>query len=244
MKKDNHLDERRRRDHDDLQNESAGRETGRMTRFLTNPEQDPKEIRKKRAEKATRSLLQTMLLDPLYRARFAAATEALVEASEATERVLSALRAEIDAATQALQEIESTAARLPDGTRVFRDANGTIRRADGSIVEDALAETILWTGDEPDYETVTQQRHRLETLQAEEESVLSFQNEVVGPAQDALNDPDNPPSLEALDEILHDIDSLMPDRVRHERSQEEPVPEPAQTPATAARRITLPVLGD
>lgn len=239
MTKDSDLDNRRRRDYDDLQNESAGRETGRMTRFLTNPEQDPREIRKKRAEKATRQLLQTLLLDPLYRAKYAEVTTALAGAVDATERALSELDIQIGAAASALMEMEESAARLPDGTRVYRDAKGDVRRADGSIVEDTLAETILWAGDEPSFEAMTEQRQRLDKLKADKETVLTYQNDVLGPAQDMMSDPDDPPSIEEMDRILEGIETRMPRIVKDMMTpNDEAAPSPERSSA-----ITLPTLG-
>lgn len=237
---DRHLDDRRRRDFDDLQNEYAGRETGRMTRFLPQDSNSPEVLRKKRSEAAYRSLLEILLEDPIYRARYDEVLQALTDAVAATEEALAMIASEIEQAFDAIEDLRGKAARLPDGTRVYRDAKGNIRREDGSIIDDTLAATIIWTGHEPSFEEMQAAADALATLQAQQDELDAFQNNVLGPAQNQMSDQDDPPTLEELDQILTDIDQFMPDRVRFE--QESPQPTPAQ-PATTPK-ISIPTLTD
>lgn len=235
---DRHLTERRRRDFDDLQNEYAGRETGRMTRFLSRDEHSPEAKRKKRSEQAVRSLLEMMLTDPIYRARYVVVSAALSDAVSATERALMQLAQAIDDATDALDDIRARAARLPDGTRVYRDAQGSIRREDGSIIDDTLAATIIWSGTEPSFGALTASQTTLADAEAAQESVLIYQNDVLGPAKDQMADPDNPPSLDELDQMLQQIEAEMPAHVRAEM-----IPAASPEPDTAhTTDIKLPKL--
>lgn len=237
---DRHLGDRRRRDFDDLQNEYAGRETGRMSRFLPQDSNSPEALRKKRSEAAYRSLLEVLLEDPIYRARYEKVQQALTDAVAATEQALAVIASEIEQAIDTIKDLRGKAARLPDGTRVYRDAKGNIRREDGSIVEDTLAATIIWTGHEASFEVMQAAADALATLQAQQDELNAFQNNVLGPAQNQMSDQDDPPTLEELDQILTDIDQLMPDRVRFE--QESPQQTPAQ-PATTPK-ISIPTLTD
>lgn len=240
MRHDSDLEAKRRRDFDDLQNESAGRETGRIRRFLTRDDQALEAIRKKRAQEALRSLLEILLDDPLYRAKFEAASEAVTHAMTAVERALADLMRRIEAQEHVLAEMGKRAARLPDGTRVYRDAKGVVRRADGSIVDDTLAATILWTGGEPSFAERRQAQERLDLLRAEQDTVTTYRDDVLGPAKDRLNDPDNPPSLEELDRILQNVADRMPDSVRDQQAS----PEEAADRSVKPTAITLPTLTD
>lgn len=235
---DRHLIEGRKRDFDDLQNEYAGRQTGRMTRFLPSDDHSPEAKRKKRSEQAAHSLLEMMLSNPIYRARYEAVSATLSDAVSATESVLVQLGQAIENAAGALDDIRARAARLPDGARVYRDAQGNIRREDGSIIDDTLAATIIWSGTEPSFEALTGSQTTLADAEAAQESVLIYQNDVLGPAQDQMADPDSPPSLEELDQILEQIETEMPAHVRAEITTSSP-PEP-DTAKTAD--IKLPKL--
>lgn len=205
---------KRRRDLDDYQNELVGAETGRMRRFFTNEEQTPEGRRKKRDAEIAQSQLDLMLQDPAYRAKFTQTMDALRQAEHRTETALSRIEQTIHEEKQALQDMRDRAARLPDGTLVFQDRNGTVRRADGRVVEDHLAETILWTGNEPEFKAYQAQIQKLENLDHSQREVIKYRDEVLGPARDRMSDEDNPPSVEEMDEIMQGITEQMPDSVQ------------------------------
>ncbi|MEM6914754.1 MAG: hypothetical protein AAF511_12335, partial [Pseudomonadota bacterium] len=48
--------------------------------------------------------------------------------------------------------------------------------------------------------------------------VTTYRDDVLGPAQDRVNDPDDPTSLDELDQILKDVESEMPDIVREHQA--------------------------
>lgn len=213
------LVDRQRREFDDLQNEIAGREVGRRARFLTqNDGRSIEDRRRKRMDQAFQSALDMLLLDPVYRARYEAAQNALGRAERATETVLERLASQIDAAEVSLQNLRDRAARLPDGTIVFRDQTGAVRREDGSQVSNTLAATILWTGNEPSYEEFVQSSARLNDLRQDLAEVETYQTDVLGDARHQLDDEENPLDLDELDAIIDGVESQMPDAVREELS--------------------------
>lgn len=228
--------ERRQRDHDDLQNEIAGRETGRARRFLPDDARTAEGARKRRERLAAETQLVLMLRDPVYRERYEAVSAALSTAVQTTEAVLARLEEQILAAEIALDAIQEKAARLPDGTRVYRDAQGVVRREDGSAVDDTLVATIIWTGNETSFEAFTAARDHLAGLKASRDEVTDYQNNVLGPANDRITEEDNPPSLDDLNDILNDIDAKIPDVVRQKQSAPTDA-SPAQTDPT---QIVLP----
>ncbi|MEM6276691.1 MAG: hypothetical protein AAF714_07040 [Pseudomonadota bacterium] len=230
--------ERRQRDHDDLQNEIAGRETGRARRFLPDDARTAEGARKRRERLTAETQLALMLQDPVYRERYEAVSAALSTATQTTDAVLARLEGQILASKIALDTIQEKAARLPDGTRVYRDAQGVVRREDGSAVDDTLVATIIWTGNEPSFESFMAARDHLAELETDRDEVTDYQNSVLGPAYDRITDEQDPPSLDELDEILKDIDAKMPDVLR--QSQTAPNERsPAQTDPT---QIALPDL--
>ncbi|WP_299825329.1 hypothetical protein [uncultured Roseobacter sp.] len=228
-----------RREFDDLQNEIAGRETGRRARFLKDgPGSEAEKKKEREAQHRALTRLAQLLNDPVYRAKYDGVLRLLSDAERATEAAIDQLNSQIDAAQSELDDMMGNAARLPDGTRVFRDADGVVRREDGSVVEDHLAETIIWTGNEPSFEDVQDAKARLDDLQAALDAAHGYQNDVLGPARDSITDPDNPPSLDDLDDIENDIRSKMPKVVHEHMPQTD-----AAAPEIATQSIGLPKLG-
>jgi len=216
-------DERRRQqDLDDLQNEIAGCETGRMSRFLPRDERSP-EGQKRKAEQERFNRLMQLLSDPAYLVVYERTMQALTDAEQAVDRTLLRLELEIAQADAALGNIRAHAARLPDGTRIYRDAQGVVRREDGSIVDDDLAATIMWRGDEPGFDSFSIARDRLADLHAGRDEILTYQNDVLGPARDRLSDEDDPPSVDELHDMLDEIEQRLPAHIAIERAPAEAV---------------------
>ncbi|SDG59429.1 hypothetical protein [Thalassobaculum litoreum] len=201
--------EQRRRIHDDLANEMAGRETGRIKR-LDHPGEEPvgardRKEKEERERAASLTRLQVLLNDPAYRALYNDTFDQLRAAEAATE---AALQDAHDALSQAETDLQSTldsATRLPDGTRVFRDAVGNIRTEDGEIVSGPDAETIVWKGGEPSYEELLARRKAEGDARQRVEELLRYQNDVLGPARDRMEDPHNPPTPDELKQIQDEI---------------------------------------
>lgn len=227
----------RRQDFDDLQNEIAGRDTGRQSRFLSN-EARSGQGRKEQEARAFQTQLDLLLQDPIYRAKYDHVTGALRDAERATEAALARLDKLIEQSQIALTDMEDRAARLPDGTRVFRDTDGAVRRQDGTIVDDDLAATILWNGNEPSYEDWRDHSQSLAALQNQRRETELYQNEALGPARDRMTDADSPPNLNELDRILDNMGTKMPDIVREELAQ----PDPVQSSKVEASQIAIPTL--
>ena len=203
-------DKRRQQDLDDLNNEMSGAETGRIKRFLPNDVNTPEGKRKKEAREAFESQLMRLLQDPVYRAKYEETMSALEQAEQKTDAALVRIEQSIRTGKQNLTDMEDRAARLPDGTLVFRDAAGTVRTADGEAVEDHLAETILWTGNEPDFEAYQAQTQKVDALDNTHREVKDYRENVLGAARDRMSDEDDPPSMDEMDDIIEGISEKMP----------------------------------
>ncbi len=199
----------RRQDFDDLQNELAGRETGRLERFLSPDERerirDGKSKGERQAEAMTR--LQWMLANNAeYAALYDDTFDKLREAEQAAERALEKARLALAKAERDLQATLDSAARLPDGTRVFRDEQGRVRTVHGATVSDLDAASIEWSGDEPAYEQFLGNRSTIESLGGRIDKIERMQVEVLGHARNVLDDEDNLASTEELENLRQQID--------------------------------------
>jgi len=237
---------RHARDFDDLQNEIAGLDTGRMKRFLPDGAHsaDPNgKSASKRAEVLTR--LQLMLLEnPAYAALFEETATILTDAQSRLDALLERVRAQIDQSIVALDEKLDGAARLPDGTKVFKDQTGQIRSLDGGAVPADLAATILWSGNEPSHETVQMDIARLSLLKELESDIQSGQAEI-GDMQAAMLDDYSPPSEDDLKDFgqrAQDIAESLEQEMDETLAKTAPTVEPNQTIGRSTAAIVVPEL--
>jgi len=202
----------RRQDFEDLQNEMAGRETGRLARFLSPDERerikDGKSKSERQAEAMTR--LQWMLAnDPKYAALYDDTFNKLREAEQAAECALEKARLALARAEQDLQTTLDSAARLQDGTRAFKDQKGQVRTEHGEKVSDLDAASIEWRGDEPSYEQFLETRSTVESLGGRIDKIEKMQVEVLGHARDRLTDHENPVSKDEMIELQRGLEDAM-----------------------------------
>lgn len=206
MNVDNDLNDRRKRDHDDLQNEIAGRSTGRQRRFLPGDRSGSDVNGKRKASDGTLSALDLLLLtDPVYAALYRQVTDALTVAETETADAIDEAEAALASAKADLRDVLEKAARLPDGRHVFRDAQGRVWTEDGEVVDPDTAAGIQWRGDEPSREDYLTRKKVVEDWQATLDSLRDYQTDVLGRARDRLNDPNDPPSEDELRAILAKI---------------------------------------
>ncbi len=225
-------DPQKQRDFDDLQHEMSGIDNGRMKRFLGENQQSIEAKRKKEAAREAQTRLMMLLADPVYRERYNLVLSRLDQLEQAADRALLTLEEQISEARTNLEDIQANAARLPDGTRVYRDANGAIRREDGSEVDETLAATIVWRGDEPTYESFADSDATVSKLEEEHDEVSGFRNDVLGGARNRIEDHENPPSLNDLDDILNGIEANIPDAVAIETGLEDQIAPSAELTAS------------
>lgn len=239
MIEDNDVAAYRRQEFDDLQNEIAGRETGRRSRFLRDGPGSKEAKRKEREARAFQTRLAELLNDPVYRVKYDAAMETLTDAERAVEAALAQIELDLAHAHSHLEDLQDRAARLPDGSRVYKDADGNVRREDGTVVDAVLVDTILWSGNEPSYEEYDAATENIAKLEGAQQDVEGYQNDVLGSTRDRLTDQTDPPDLDELDTIAEDMETSMPDIVRELTPATK-----EQAPEVQASSIGLPKLGD
>lgn len=197
-------DKQRQTDFDDLQNEIAGRETGRIRRFLPGDHRAEQLARNSRDQALT--ALQLMLMnDPEYAALYHEVDDLLALAETATQRALDQSERDLLQAEDNLSDTLENANKLPDGTAVFKDAKGNVWTEDGRLLEPGEAESIVWKDGAPTCEDYRKQKQSTEEIREQIEALRRYQIDVIGDARDRMNDQDNPVSKEELKDIQKDI---------------------------------------
>lgn len=197
---------------DDLNHAIAGADVGRMRKHLslsengTNPERKGTD-----AERVARTLQWLLLNDVAYAHAHKAAVDATNDAMDATARALVDVNAALDRTSANIEDILNRAAKLPDGRKVFRHANGNVVDREGNAINSALADGILWRGDEPTYDEYHAATDRADDLVHARDELLGIEIELGG-YQNEMNDDESPASVERLDTIKDRSDALR-DRV-------------------------------
>ena len=141
----NTADLRRRRDFDDLQNELAGRETGRMVRFGVGSARAQQIEEKKRRERAFRNELERLLAtDPEYRALYNDLGGKLRDAEAEADESISALLKRIASLEEEIVRMQENAVIVPGIGRVYRFADGRVVDENRVEVDPALVADIVW----------------------------------------------------------------------------------------------------
>jgi hypothetical protein len=232
----NSLATRKQRELDDLQNEMAGREVGRQRRFLSADDERTPEGRERKSQAEALTRLQLLMSNPEYAKAYQDTMNALRDAERATETALHKAGVARERASENLNGVLNKAQRLPDGTRVFRDVKGNVWSEDGHRIDGDTAEQIEWKADAPDYETYLATKRDLEEAKRLEDEIRRYQTDVLGGTRDRLEDKDNPPSVEELDQIKREIAERMPRMVSSEIVDNQPVP------PSAVAKLPIPAI--
>jgi len=203
----------------------AGRETGRI---LPRVGQNAPEAESRSAKRFSDTVelltnLQTMLQDPEYAKAYTRVKELLEDAERLTEDAL--IEAEL-----ALEEVVTRSVKLPDGRAIFKDKDGNVRTEDGAIIDAALIAGIDWPDNAPSYEEFESRKRRIDDLR-------EYQVDTLGKARDALEDEDDPPSIERLEELESEIQKGLSTYALQGADAE---PEPIKNDATS--EVALPTL--
>ena len=194
----------RREDERDFKAEMAGLPNGKMARFLSADDREDRRdgrtsSQKQRAESLSR--LQMLLAsNPAYAKLYNDTFDAMQGAETAADDALAKLEAAHAKARQDLQDILDHAARLPDGTRVFKDKHAQVWDEHGARVSDSDAATIHWRGDEPTQEAYSDQRDYTDRLSRSIDEMRGVQVDL-GAIHEEMTDKDNPPAEERIEEL-------------------------------------------
>lgn len=223
-------DRQRQQDIDDLNNERAGNETGRIRRFLH--DRDPESIEaKKREDERKLSALMQLLQDPTYRAAFEAAVQAIDDAQEAVDRVLIETAEATERLTRIIEDMDKRAHRLGDEA-VYEDDHGRYVRVDGSVLNDDETARVARSANAPSFEGRRMAQDALEAVLARRNRAIEIQEEVINPARERVHDQDNPMSADELGQVTKTLTGVV----------DELSPTDAQTDFERARQFDRPIV--
>lgn len=198
-------------DRDDLNFAQSGAEVGRIRKHLPSEEVDPiTGKRKKQAEieaAIQRTLDWLLLNDAAYRQAHENLMGSIRSAQTAIQMALERLLDYLQLERSIMDDVLSSAAKLPDGKKVFKDKHGNVRNEDGEIIPPELAANIEWTGQEPSYEEYLAQRQRIEELEAYERELRGIEIEI-GEIHERGNRKNEPLTPEELERDTDRVDDL------------------------------------
>lgn len=215
------LEQKRRQDFADHQDEVGGVSNGRADRFLTgsssarnnqSPDQDAR-------DRIFETLLQMLLDDPAYAAAY-----------ERVQKLADTVQAKISAAMEraservthleiAIEEMDEDTAKLADGTAVYRDANGNLCTADGRPLSEAEAASVSNPENARSYERRRDAQNALNDARARQDKLYRAQRDL-DDARRRLDDKDNPPrTVDDIEDIEGDIETIIDDLERNESAK-------------------------
>lgn len=232
---------RAQRDQNDLQDEIAGRDTGRARRFLAEDGRDERQGRTRKAS-ATDTLVQLTALelalqDTVFAQRYAQVMDMLSDAERRVQTALDQAEADLADANAALTDMEDRANRLPDGRAVFQDADGTWRTADGAPISDHDAASIVPKDGAASWDDYRRQQDAAADARRRADDARDAQV-VLGDARDRMEDPDDPPSMDDLDDIQRRIEETL------ENYSDKPGQNPVLSDGSIDQRATAAIIPD
>ena len=196
----------------DLQDEIAG--IGHKAARFLDGEDSPRH-RKEQAEQRARDLafetqLQILLRDPVYAPAWNRANDKLDQAQAQLNVALDRVADRIANLQDLVDDLEQKAVKLDDGTAIFKGADGRIYTADGRhLPSEAVPASLLTQLDtSPSWEQYRDARDALQSARTRQQKLTDIQDDIDG-TRKKLNDPDNPPSLDDLEELEAGLDEML-----------------------------------
>ena len=202
-------------DNRDYNNEIAGRDVGRIKRFLSEAGHDSLEERKGKKSRESLSFLDILLLtDPVYAALYADVMERIEEIDKAIIKTLASLDQRISILEKRMTNIEDRAYRLNDGTRVYRGENDIAYTENGHVLSTQETSTITWQSHNASWKERYSTSVKLDHVYHKKEGVETYRDEVFQDVKDHMSDPDNLPDKDELQNIFDDLNSELPEDVK------------------------------
>ena len=150
--------------------------------------------------------------------------ESLANYETATERALVKLEVKLTKAEANIENTLDHAAILPDGRKVFRDADGQVWDQHKAKIDGKAAASIEWQGSEPSYEAYLEQKQKVQDLKNSAHEVRVYQTDVLGTLREKMTDPNNPMSSEDIRAGIADAGARIPKAVQAEMPAENAAP--------------------
>jgi hypothetical protein len=203
------------RDLIEYNDELAGRDNGRMQRFLLSEDRESRRTGEKKQQRRFDELLR-LLQNPLYAKLYYQAVETIDRVDVATDRVRRKLEREHEAAADHLSRLRAGAAELPDGRKVFRAKDGRLVAEDGTDVTDRKEHITGLSPDTASWENFRAAQEHLDEIRRQQREIDNYMREVIEPARERLRDPENPMTPDELREFQTKAMDAAPTHLRSE----------------------------
>ncbi|MEL6922383.1 MAG: hypothetical protein AAFO77_15455 [Pseudomonadota bacterium] len=231
--------ERDRQAFDDLQNEIAGHDTGRIKRFGIAAARDFEAKQEVKRNKAYRDALHRLLMtDPEYRELYEDLGSALGDAETTADTEIARLESQLSQIEADLDDMRSEAPKI-DGKAIFRTANGRIMDEDGKELDGLIAEDIIWPSNAVSAENYVALRTQEADLRASLDAWHGYRNDMLGDLRNRFEDRDTPMSKDDMRDALRDIERAQPSVVAGAKNDDLP-----ERPANALNQSAFPTIGD
>lgn len=195
----------------DQQHEVAGLETGRQSRFGVGLARKLELKEEKAREQAFQDALDRLLQDAEYRALYEELGNRLSEAEMKADQMITMLEKALIDLDESIADMETNAAKGPDGAPVFRTSDGRVVDTNGKALPPEIAEGIIWPPNAPTAEDYfAAKTHRGELTNSLEEW-QGYRNDTLGGIRDRHEDRDNPQTIEGLERDLDAIETARPE---------------------------------
>ncbi|MEM8987399.1 MAG: hypothetical protein AAGC95_11825, partial [Pseudomonadota bacterium] len=189
---------------DDLNLEIAGQDVGRSSRFLPEDRKGKADAdQRKEQEASTRrmiSKLQEWLNDPEYAAAWNRADTVLDNLQTKLTKLSDQLAERIERLEDVVGGLEDNTATTDDSALVFRNAEGQLVGSDGEPLSPDDAAKVTNSEHAQSYEQYRDAQDALRKAREKQDRYSDMQRDVQR-WRDRLNDPDNPMTLEEIEEM-------------------------------------------
>lgn len=200
---------------DDYNNEIAGRDTGRIKRFLSQEARDHLEGGKKDKSQEKLSLLDILLMtDPVYAQLYSDVMEKIEKIDQAVSKALANSEKRIDTLKENLADIRGRAERLADGTLVYRSKDGAVFSDDGILISQQEMVDVEWKSSNPSWEERREAGEALDSAYKKKEEIEEYRDGALQHAKDRMNDRENPPDKDEMKDLYDSITDILPDDVK------------------------------
>ena len=193
---------KRERDRRDLAEELNGGNTGKMRRFLPDHLSPQALEEKRRKDYDDLAFLVALKAAKPYEILFQETMDVLVRYEKLTEQAMTERDNILTEQQAALEQRLLTAGRLSDGTMVFKDKHGDVRRADETLVEDqAEIDGIIWHEDSITFEEFQERNQAIADTERQIDDIRRYQTDVLGNARLRMTDKDDKVTVEEMEDI-------------------------------------------
>ena len=208
------MNENQKQNIDDYNNEMAGRDTGRIKRFLSKEARDYLDDKKEQKSRDKLSLLDILLLtDPVYAQLYSDVMDRIKKIDQAISKALTLTEQRIDNLEANLADIRKRAQRLEDGTLIYRSQNGKVYTEDGVVVSPEKLDDVKWKASDPSWEERRDAGKALKSAHEQKEEIVEYRDTTLQHAKDRMNDKDNLPDKDELQDLFDNLKTALPDTV-------------------------------